>query len=276
MNLPSDASLEFSPARFAESGICVVRGLIDAGVIKAFRQDSAGLMAAKLGVKIRDGISHNEYSDLANRLESNMPMAGFFRACKNLASFCSLCSVESMIQAVDMLVGGPSLFLHDISLFRIDPKDDEAGRAFLWHQDYQYNMASLESVTAWIPAFPVTPEMGGVGYVPGSHKEILPVELVPSTQGTNRWQLQLDRNIAEREMLSLNQMNVGDVAFFHPLLLHRSLENQSSLARVTVNPRYANGTAHELLNRNWATTDDRDADLFLRIHSELVNSSSTD
>src|SRR5713101_1713600 len=68
------------------------------------------------------------------------------------------------------------LSIHDIAQFRIDPPNDDA-RNFEWHQDFQYNMMSMNSVTIWYPLRRVSEDMGPLVIAPGSHREIVPVEM---------------------------------------------------------------------------------------------------
>ena len=135
------------------------------------------------------------------------------------------------------------LSIHDIAQFRIDPPNHDE-RNFEWHQDFQYNVMSMNSATIWYPLKRVSAEMGPLVVVPGSHRTIVPVEMnfEGHQPGSGLMhavlRFDVDEREAERKAVVLCAIEEGDVIVSHSLILHRSGANRSKRSRWTVNPRF--------------------------------------
>jgi hypothetical protein len=101
------------------------------------------------------------------------------------------------------------------------------------HQDYWYSMLSPNSITFWMPLFPITEEMGYLSLVPGSHK----LGLLPTKPWTDNNPFVAAREFSESEFISTA---VGDdeMLVFSQMLVHRSASNRGKNARLTLQVRY--------------------------------------
>ncbi len=137
------------------------------------------------------------------------------------------------------------LSIHDIAQFRIDPPNHDE-RNFEWHQDFQYNVMSMNSATIWYPLKNVCEEMGPMAVVPGSHRTIVPVEMnfEGHKPGSGLMhavlRFEVDEREAERKAVVLCPIEEGDIVVFHSLMLHRqrrqslepfALDGQSAVRR---------------------------------------------
>jgi ectoine hydroxylase-related dioxygenase (phytanoyl-CoA dioxygenase family) len=116
-------------------------------------------------------------------------------------------------------------FYHDQVLFK------EAGGGHTpWHQDGYYIPLDTDRVlTMWIPLVDVTPEMGTMNYVPGSHREGGLLDVPTSDASEARYQ----QLIAERgwQVSSTGAMQAGDVAIHNRWTLHNAGSNETSRTR---------------------------------------------
>lgn len=279
------AEIEADPAAargaFGEDGAVVVRGLLDEASLSAFRATLAALMGRRLhsaGAAPPD--AGDDIDALLAALTAVDPHLAMdvIRIAKNSPAFYRAFTEPRILASVAALLGTGLLHcVHDIALFRIDPPDDH-GRAFGWHQDYHYNVASTNAVTGWWPLTPVTRDMGHLAIVPGSHRAMLPVRVDGTRhvagRGTGHSQFEIvgDREAWERDATEIDDLAPGDAVLFSCLLLHRSGVNRSRRARWTVNPRYAAADDDAVVARGWRTVSDRETRLFLDLHPDLVQS----
>lgn len=166
------------------------------------------------------------------------------------------------------------LSIHDIAQFRIDPPNDDA-RNFEWHQDFQYNMMSMNSVTVWYPLRRISEDMGPLVVAPGSHCEVVPVEDFASHQpGSGSMhsalRFRVDEQEVERNALMLQPIEEGDVIVFHSLLLHRSSANRSTRSRWTVNPRFGDAADPAFAGRGWLGVRDKTQTIFAQYYPQYV------
>lgn len=113
------------------------------------------------------------------------------------------------------------------------------------HQDWRSRQGSLNSVTIWIGLVDVTPELGPVEIIPGSHlKGLLPAE-------DDDWFLHVKKeNVNESEFVSM-PIKAGDVMVFSQFLLHRSGTNQTDNFRYSLQFRYDDLLEPTFMNRNY-------------------------
>lgn len=167
------------------------------------------------------------------------------------------------------------LSIHDIAQFRIDPPNHDE-RNFEWHQDFQYNVMSMNSATIWYPLKRVSAEMGPLVVVPGSHRTIVPVEMNfdGHKPGSGLMHAVLHFNVdeyeAERKAAVLCPIEEGDAVVFHSLMLHRSSANRSNRSRWTVNPRFGDAADPAFADRGWLAVRDRTQTAFAQYYPEYV------
>lgn len=123
------------------------------------------------------------------------------------------------------LLRGAVRFWHD-QLFCKPARD---GGVVAWHQDFSYwtRTKPMSHLTCWIGLDRATRENGCLHYIPGSHRwELLPVTGLAGD-------MQAIRSVLSPEQLALFEQPVaielerGQCAFHHPLMVHGSYENRT-------------------------------------------------
>lgn len=266
---------------FAEVGVVLVRRCVPSARVKAFTHATSALIQSRLRSL---GVESSEAEPNIDRgltmLQERDPSYAMdlIRALKNAPAFYGFLTEPAILEVAGMCLKSNSILsIHDIDQVRIDPPEYFV-RNFDWHQDYPYNVASLNSVTGWFPMTPVVEPMGQLAVVPGSHGEIAPVQSDASRhrsgQGTGHsvWQLSPTAHPAEGRYTVAPPMEPGDGLFFHSLLIHRSGRNTSNRARWVINPRYSDAADPTLVSRGWRTASDKQPDLFATLHADKVES----
>jgi ectoine hydroxylase-related dioxygenase (phytanoyl-CoA dioxygenase family) len=287
---PSTVELSFRPATldragleycFAKNGVVILKGLLAADFISDLCDRIHRLVDARLqslGAEVKnEGID----SCLARLLALDQIYAmDVIRAARSLPEFYRAFTDPALVGIAQLLLGTEVLqCIHDIAQFRVDPPNYDE-RNFAWHQDFQYNVASLNAVTAWFPLTSVTEDMGYLAVVPGTHGQIIPViedrSRHTSGRGTAHSTLRFDVDPVdlERRAVLLDSIGPGDVVFFHCLLLHRSGRNRSNRARLVMNPRYAEALDSAVVQRGWIAMSDRTQDVFARYYPDSIRSTA--
>jgi hypothetical protein len=278
---------EFSPgtrpadliAAFQETGVVVVRGLAPPELLGQIRHSLAAAMRRALE-RQRAPAAGDDLDALFRTLLSVSPehASTILTLGRDLPGFFGLAGWFAGTSEVQSLAGSTVLqVVGDLCLLRVDaPHADETG--FDWHQDYPYNMMARGAVTVWAPLAPVTPEMGLLRYVPGSHAELLPIDIRrgPARRHTGQRQVAISDLAArapgfEARALSLPPLNAGDVVIFASQLVHRSGANRSDACRWVFNARYGDLLDPELVDRRWYTTRVKYPHLVAQVHPELVH-----
>jgi ectoine hydroxylase-related dioxygenase (phytanoyl-CoA dioxygenase family) len=127
------------------------------------------------------------------------------------------------------LLDGPVRFWHD----QLFCKPALHGGVVAWHQDYSYwtRTVPMAHLTCWIGLDDSTIENGCLQYVPGSHKwDLLPItglagdmDAIQSTLNKAQWE-QFQNPVAI-------ELQRGECAFHHPLMVHGSYENKTHQPR---------------------------------------------
>jgi ectoine hydroxylase-related dioxygenase (phytanoyl-CoA dioxygenase family) len=226
-----------------------------------------------LGDNAGDDIDEN-YLALASH-DRNYAM-DIIRAVKESPFFFEVMSDRRLLDmSATCLNASTLLSVHDIAQFRIDPPNDDI-RNFDWHQDFQYNVMSPNSVTVWYPLTPIASEMGPLIAAPNTHHEILPIEVdfdhhSPGTGTMHRvFKIKIDEAFAEQRGIALSPIQEGDVVFFHSLLLHRISANRSQRCRWTMNPRFGDALDPQFVGRGWRSARDRAQNIFAELYPDLV------
>lgn len=127
------------------------------------------------------------------------------------------------------LLAGPVRFWHD-QLFCKPARD---GGVVAWHQDYSYwtRTGPMAHLTCWIGLDKSTRDNGCLQYVPGSHRW----ELLPITGLAGDMQA-IGRVLSDEQMRALEnpvyvELERGEAAFHHPLMVHGSRENRTERPR---------------------------------------------
>ncbi len=101
------------------------------------------------------------------------------------------------------------------------------------HQDFWYSMLSPNSLTYWFPLLPVTPEMGDLLVVPGSHKN----GNLPIKEFTNENPYALRDDVDPKRFIPVN-LKDDEVLVFSQYLIHQSGVNRSDKAHLTLQVRH--------------------------------------
>jgi hypothetical protein len=103
------------------------------------------------------------------------------------------------------------------------------------HQDYPNNQGTTELYACWVPLSDCPMGLGGLAFLPGSHKYgVLPLEF---SLGAGGRQASLPSELKDRPWVT-GDYEQGDVLIFHSLMLHRALDNVTERIRLSVDYRY--------------------------------------
>lgn len=167
------------------------------------------------------------------------------------------------------------------AVFRMDLAG-EHWRGFGWHQDYPYNMLSSGYVTAWTPLTPSGPANGGVDIAPERSDRIHPVEIRYKRDAAGHRLPTRDAFIAQRLQPGFEDacetlvVNPGDVALFHNRLVHRSGFNPGPRHRFSIQVRFGDLLAPEVVARRWFNRRADGFDAFKAAHPDLVEYEETE
>ncbi len=146
------------------------------------------------------------------------------------------------VVAASQLLGTKAVrFWHD-QLFL---KPAKHGGVVAWHQDYSYwtRTTPMQHLTCWIGLDDATTENGCLHYIPKSHKWPLldTISLTGDMDGLDT--LLNEEQKAEYAKKVAIEMPMGYGTFHHPLMVHGSYENKSSIPRrAAVLNVFADGT----------------------------------
>lgn len=141
----------------------------------------------------------------------------------------SVATSRRVASAVVGLTGqADALFCQDISFFK-----PEGANPITYHQDYSYWPFDRKGcVTLWIALVDLTPEMGPLRYLKGSHLEG-PLGLIEETDIRDRYP-----HLRDSEVVGGVAMKAGDTQAHWELTLHGSARNKGPGRREAVAFRY--------------------------------------
>lgn len=271
------AQAERLRSAFDAFGVVVIKGLMSQDKLAEQREAVNRLLAIRLG---RLGLSpiSDDIDDNLNTLvrHDQRHAMDIIRAIKDSPFFYAILADARLHEVSRACLNCETLLsIHDIAQFRIDPPNHDE-RNFEWHQDFQYNVMSMNSTTIWYPLKRVSQEMGPLVVVPGSHRTIVPVEMnfEGHQPGSGLMhavlRFKVDEHEAERKARVLCPVEEGDIVVFHSLMLHRSGANRSNRSRWTVNPRFGNAADPAFADRGWHAVRDRDQTAFAQYFPQYV------
>lgn len=127
--------------------------------------------------------------------------------------------------AASQLLDGAVRFWHD----QLFCKPAHHGGVVAWHQDFSYwtRTKPMSHLTCWIGLDRATRDNGCLQYVPGSHRwELLPVTGLAGDMNAIRSVLS-PQQLAQFERPVAIELERGQCAFHHPLMVHGSYENRT-------------------------------------------------
>lgn len=104
----------------------------------------------------------------------------------------------------------------------------------LWHTDYLYNKGTKHSVTFWIPLTNYSSDMGGICYIPKSHKEISDYDFTLNMTSKSNHNYDLTPNQLSNKTIFnvVGKENQG--ILFDSQLVHSGVLNRGQLPRATI------------------------------------------
>jgi ectoine hydroxylase-related dioxygenase (phytanoyl-CoA dioxygenase family) len=127
------------------------------------------------------------------------------------------------------LLGGRVRFWHD----QLFCKPANHGGVVAWHQDYSYwtRTKPMAHLTCWIGLDDASQENGCLQYLPGSHRwSLLPITGLAGDMDAIRKVLTPERAEAFERPAAM-ELNKGEAAFHHPLMIHGSFANSTDQQR---------------------------------------------
>lgn len=267
---------------FEAFGVVVIKSLLAKDKLSEQRAAVNRLLAIRLQRLGRSSVSDDIDDNLNALVELDQRHAmDIIRAIKDSPFFYAILADSKLHEVSKACLNCETLLsIHDIAQFRIDPPNHDE-RNFEWHQDFQYNVMSMNSATIWYPLKRVSEEMGPLVVVPGSHRTIVPVEMnfEGHKPGSGLMhtvlRFQVDEYEAERKAVVLCPVEEGDVVVFHSLMLHRSSANRSTRSRWTVNPRFGDAADPAFADRGWLAVRDRTQRAFAEYYPQYVRVSGS-
>lgn len=140
-----------------------------------------------------------------------------------------LWSPSFLIPASQLLDDQPVRFWHD----QLFCKPAKHGGVVAWHQDYSYwtRTKPMQHLTCWIGLDDSTVDNGCLHYIPGSHHwELLPITGLAGDMDAIREVLNDDQWEQFQNPVAV-ELKAGEASFHHPLLVHGSFENRTTIPR---------------------------------------------
>lgn len=147
---------------------------------------------------------------------------------------------EPTLDAIEDLLG-PNIF-NTNTVFRI--KEPGSATTYGWHQDAARIEVDPCFVIAYLAITESTPENGGLRVVPGSHRSVLPFEVVVNDDGQALRKVARTLGVREDDALDL-ALGPGEAALFSGLLVHGSGPNRSRRRRIAILTDYTAAHARQ-------------------------------
>ncbi len=215
------------------------------------------------------------------RAEDRPRLGAVYDAFRETLIFQRLIAAPELVEAARAMVGAARIhapFQH--AVFRMDLAG-EAWRGFQWHQDAPYNVLSDRYVTAWLPLTESGPANGSIQAAPALSDRLWPVDIRYKRDGAGNRLGTRDAFIAEALQPTFEaaaqtlELSAGDVALFHNRLVHRSGFNPGPRHRYSIQVRFGDLMAPEMLARGWRNRRVDGFDTFKTLHPDLIASEET-
>ena len=136
---------------------------------------------------------------------------------------------QKFLIAASQLLDGSVRFWHD----QLFCKPAHSGGVVAWHQDYSYwtRTKPMAHLTCWIGLDDSTTANGCLHYIPGSHEwDLLPITGLAENMDAIK-EVLTDEQLESFSKPVAIELDAGECAFHHPLMVHGSYENSSDHAR---------------------------------------------
>lgn len=220
-------------ARLAEDSYLYFPGLLDRERVLEVRRDVVRTIQELGWVNVRaDGTDVCKVLPL--REEDDEFIEGY-KQVQRLQSFHALAHEPALVEAMQQVLG-PTAFPHPLKIARLAfPDHYEVSTPP--HQDFPNNQGTESLTATWIPITDITPELGGLAILRGSHRwGLLPME---GHIGAGNRAAVIPPEMAEACRWVTTDFTMGDVLLFPSLAVHASLHNASeNQMRLSVDFRY--------------------------------------
>lgn len=202
-----------------------------AGVRVLSEEQIAGLRADVESL-MQPGLAVSDHWYEYHRNESSDPNSVLFHALgawRVSVGFHDLLWNQAITHPASQLLDGDVRFWHD----QLFCKPAKHGGVVAWHQDYSYwtRTTPMAHLTCWIGLDDSTLDNGCLQYIPGSHRW----PLLPATELAGDLDAIRDRLNDQQWECFQNpvaiEMQAGECAFHHPLMLHGSFANNTDQPR---------------------------------------------
>ncbi len=214
----------------------------------------------------------------ALRLGDRARLGEVYDAFRETLIFQRLVTAEALVATAQGMIGATRVHAPlQHAVFRMDLAG-EAWRGFGWHQDFPYNVLSDRFVTAWLPLTPAGPHNGSIQAAPDMSDRLYPVDIRFKRNGEGRRLATRDAFIAEHLQAGFDAvartliLDPGDVALFHNRLVHRSGFNPGPRHRFSLQIRFGDLLAPEMLSRGWRNRRADGFETFKSLYPDLIHS----
>lgn len=215
--------------RFQRDGYLYFRRLLPAGEVLDVRRHVLGALAVE-GWLAEDSDPAEARPGEPARIEGDPNWWGGYRAVQSLEPFHRLAHHEALVELATVLLDDEVL-VHPRKIARVGYP--ATGVPTPPHQDYALIQGAVDVVTMWLPFGPVTPRMGALQVLVGSHAGGLRPP-VPAA-GIGGIGVTVDE---EGDDWASTSYEAGDVLVFSSLTVHRAPPNQADLLRLSADYRY--------------------------------------
>ncbi|WP_439816454.1 phytanoyl-CoA dioxygenase family protein [Zavarzinia sp. CC-PAN008] len=267
-----------NPAADPGGTLDLVRNLLPQALVVEVRATLLDLIGAVLG--------HDPGTDLDTAVDAVVArdrrlLSQVYDAMRETLAFRRVVTAPELVDAVAQRLETAGLgtarlhspFQH--AVFRMDLAG-EGYRGFGWHQDYPYNMLCGRSLTAWTPLTDSGPHNGAIDAVPALSDRVWPVEIRFKRNADGSRGRTADAFIAPRFHAAFEAAQVklslapGDVALFGNRVVHRSGHNPGPRHRYSIQVRFGDLLAPEVVARAWANRRVEGFHTFKALHPDLI------
>lgn len=219
--------------RFEEDGYLYLKGLLPKVQVQALQAQIFAVCKRKGWFAADDNAFETALPRIVPAVEGEAEYFAVYDEVQRLEAFHALPHQPALMSVMRALLD-ETAFPHPLSICRLMfPNNTETTTPP--HQDYPNNQGTTELYACWMPLSDCPVELGGLAFMPGSHKHgLLPLKF---SLGAGNRQAVLPEALKDKPWVT-GDYQQGDVLIFHSLMLHRALDNQTDRMRISVDYRY--------------------------------------